>query len=87
MERPQLRIKELCQKRGITQKELAEKVGTSPSSFAQVVKGNLSIDMLQKMAVALGVSISDLIKEDTTSLTCPNCGKELELSVKEQSHL
>ena len=83
MERPQLRIKEICKEKGFTQAEIAQKIGTSPSSFAQVVKGNLSIDMLQKIAVALGVTISDLIKEDSTTLTCPNCGTELELTVKD----
>ncbi|MFI3322045.1 MAG: helix-turn-helix transcriptional regulator [Rikenellaceae bacterium] len=85
MGRPQLRIKELCKKQGITQAEVAQKIGTSASSFAQIVKGNISIDMLQKIAVALDVRISDLIVEErsSTSLTCPNCGVTLELKVKE----
>lgn len=83
MERPQLRIKEICKEKGFTQAEIADKIGTSPSSFAQIVKGNLSIDTLQKIAVALGVTISDLIKEDCTSLTCPKCGTALELTIKE----
>ena len=79
MERPQLRIKEICKEKGVTQAEIAQRIGTSPSSFTQVVKGNLSIDMLQKIAVALGVTISDLIKEENTSLSCPKCGARLKL--------
>ena len=82
MERPKLRIKEICKAKGITQAEIAQKIGTSPSSLTQIVKGNLSIDMLHKIATALDVTISDLISEDHNSLTCPNCGKELEITVK-----
>ena len=82
MERPKLRIKEICKAKGITQAEIAQKIGTSPSSLTQIVKGNLSIDMLHKIATALDVTISDLISEDHSSLTCPNCGQELEITVK-----
>ncbi len=85
MERPQLKIKEICKKKGITQAEVAQKIGTSPSSFTQIVKGNLSIDMLQKIAIALDVRISDLIVEEgrSSTFTCPNCGATLKLKVKE----
>lgn len=43
-------------KKGVTQKELAERVGTTQSSIARLEGGNInpSLDFLQKIAQVLG---------------------------------
>ncbi|MEG1693460.1 MAG: helix-turn-helix transcriptional regulator [Bacteroidales bacterium] len=75
MKRQQLRIQDILKEKGITQKELAEKIGTSPSSLAQVIKGNISIDTLYKIAEALGVEITDLFKKDGFTALVDNKGE------------
>lgn len=82
-----MKIKEILKDKNITAKELATQIGMSEAglSVALSEKGNPSLSTLRKIAEALNVKVSDLIKEDgdTTSLTCPKCGTELELSIKE----
>lgn len=60
-------IKKIRKERGYSQKQLAEKLGTSPQNLAQYEKGKRmpKIETLDKIASALNVSIAD-IKEDIT---------------------
>ncbi|VVB91003.1 Helix-turn-helix [uncultured archaeon] len=46
-------------KKGVTQKELALKVGTTQSSIARLEGGNVnpSLDFLQKIATVMGLSV------------------------------
>jgi len=46
-------------KKGITQKELAEKIGTKQSAIARLESGNFNptLDFLQKTAKALGTKL------------------------------
>lgn len=52
--------------RGITQKELAELIGTAAGSLAHIEKGtrNPSLDVLYKIADALNVSILNLLTDE-----------------------
>ena len=80
----EFKILELCKERGLTQKELAEKMGISRVGLSKAINGNTTITTLKKVAEALGVPVYDLFdKPSCTSLTCPKCGTELELTVKE----
>lgn len=67
------KIKELCKEKGITQKELAEKIGLTPIGLAKASSGNPTIETLEKIATGLGVSVIDLFKSDTNTITCPKC--------------
>lgn len=80
-----LRIKELCKLRGITQAQLADKLGIQPVSFSQAVSRNkFNMARLSEIADALGVEIPELFEHATSSqsITCPNCGKSLTLKVE-----
>lgn len=57
------KIKHLRTEKGITQKELANRLGTSQQNLAQYENGkrNPKLETVRKMADALGVYISDLI--------------------------
>jgi transcriptional regulator with XRE-family HTH domain len=57
------RIKEVRKQKGITQKELASRLGVVPSAISQFESGdgNMKIETLEKIAVALGCEFSDLI--------------------------
>ena len=53
------RIKEICRDKGITQKELAEKIGITAVGLAKAIAGNT----LEKVADALGVDVVELFAE------------------------
>ncbi len=59
------RIKEIRKEKGISQLELANKLGFSQAYIAMIEKGKRDIDteLLNKIAQALGVSVSELLEE------------------------
>lgn len=78
----EFRIKEICKNKGITQKELAEKIGISAVGLAKALAGNTTVGTLDKIASALGVSVSELFEApaaDSVVITCPHCGKPITL--------
>lgn len=78
-----LRIKELCRQRGITQAELAKRIGRSPVSLSQAFhRGSISLTYLQDIANELHVDIPDLFLSDTGTLTCPHCGKQITIKIE-----
>ena len=79
----ELRIKELCKLQGITQVELAEKIGISQPSLSQRLN-NPNLSSLEEIAQALGVSVRDLFKPEgnAAKLTCPHCGMPIEICIK-----
>ena len=91
-------IKALCKLHGITQKELAEKIGITNSALnISLSKNNPRYSTLESIAEALGVSVSQLLRtpeeweqqneqqpaeENAKVLRCPHCGEEIELYIK-----
>lgn len=57
------RIKEICRDKGITKKELAEKIGITAVGLAKAIAGNTTIGTLEKVADALGVDVVELFAE------------------------
>lgn len=82
MANTELRIKELCKERGITQAQLADKLGIQAVSFSQAVSRNkFNMDRLAEIADALGVEIPELFdKPKDGVIHCPHCGKEIKLN-------
>ncbi|MFR0679424.1 helix-turn-helix domain-containing protein [Dysgonomonas mossii] len=81
-----LRIKEICKKQGVLQKDIADKLGITDIALRASLKGNPTIGTLEKVASALNVHISELFEKDTpndNTIKCPNCGTELEVRKKE----
>ncbi len=81
----ELRIKEVIKEQGLTITELAEKMGINRVNLSNMVNGNPTVETLNKIADALGVSVTELFeqpKHDTAQLTCPHCGKSIEIGVK-----
>lgn len=79
-----LRIKELLKEKGLMHKELAEKLGVTDISLRASLKGNPTIGTLEKIAVALGVTVPELFApQPTNTITCPHCGAVLEIREKE----
>lgn len=55
------RIKEILKEKGITQKELAEKIGMSEVGLSKAVNGNTTMSTIEKIANALNVDKHSLI--------------------------
>lgn len=60
-----LRILDICKQVGITQKELAERIGLSAVGLSKAINGNPTKDTLEKIASALNVRITELFEEPT----------------------
>lgn len=79
-----MRIKDVIKEKGLTVKEVAERLGMSSPSLSSAINGNPTIGMLEKIASALGVPISELFeKPEENVIHCPNCGAELQLKKKD----
>lgn len=75
------RIKELCKEKGLLFKDLARIVGVTDVGLRQSLGGNPTIGTLEKIASALGVSVSELFDAPKEGvINCPHCGKEIKLN-------
>ena len=79
-----LRIKDILKEKGITQIELATKIGKKPQYINSIVNGGTgaSLNTLKEIAEALDVPLSSLFADyKTSSLSCPHCGKDLHINI------
>lgn len=80
-----LRVKEICKEKGITIQELADNMEMKRESLSRAINGNPTLETLEKIASALGVNISELFdqpKNNTAGITCPHCGKNINIKVE-----
>ena len=56
------KVKELCAERGMTIKQLAEKMKIAPESLSRAINGNPQLSTIRKIAEALDVSVTDLFE-------------------------
>lgn len=75
-----LRIKEVCQEKGLTQKELAGKLGVSEMTLSRASKGNTSLQLLESIANMLSIEVSELFaSKQGNAITCPKCGTKFKM--------
>lgn len=60
----ELRVKEICKKKGLTLQQLADKIGVSRQALDLSIKGNFKSDRVQEIADALDISPFELISAD-----------------------
>lgn len=88
-----MNIKKVIKDSGWTLEQLAAEMknkngekGISQPSVSSIVNGNPTLDKLQEIANIIGVSVSTLVSDEDdmrkTSVTCPHCGKEIQIEVK-----
>lgn len=84
-----LRLKELCKSKGITQAELAERIGIQSHSLRQAIyRNSISMATLVKLADGLGVTIPELFEDFKAPSAdveangiCPHCGKPIKITL------
>lgn len=77
------RIAEILKSRGMTQTDLAEKIGISRVGLSKAINGNTTITTLRKIAAALEVEVSELFTPKSNTIVCPKCGTVLEVKERE----
>ncbi len=63
-----LKVKELCRKKDMTIKQIAEKMGIAPESLSRAINGNPKLSTIRKISEVLGVSITDLFDRNEDEL-------------------
>lgn len=85
----QNRIKIVIKEKGYTIKGLAEKMGMTRENLFHIID-TPSYSTLERLSEALDVPVwqffasrEDVLGDsDSTSITCPHCGKEIKIEVK-----
>lgn len=80
-------IKKVIKERGWTLEKLAAEMtnkqggkGITQPTVSQIINGNPSLDKLKEIASIIGVTVSDLLRdEDDNVIICPSCGAKLEI--------
>ena len=89
-----LQIKEALKKRGLTQNELADRLGINRVSLCRLLsdKNDMRISTIKKIADAIGCDVTEFFTkaepEEHNVITCPHCGAKLviNLSVSDKKH-
>ena len=55
-------VKRICKAQGRQLKELANEMGMDPGSLTRAIYGNPRLDTVEKIAIALGVSVKSLFE-------------------------
>lgn len=77
-----LNIKKAIKSKGLEVKEVAKRMGITSTGLSQHINGNPSVEVLERIAYAIGCDISELFEQpnkDTLSITCPHCGKKIKI--------
>lgn len=80
-----LMIKEAIKRNGTSVNELADKMGISRVTLSTHINGNPSTEILLRIADAIGCPVTELFeqpKSDSLALTCPHCGKNINIKVE-----
>ena len=76
-----LNIKKAIKEKGFEVREIANKMGITPTGLSQHINGNPSVEVLERIASAIGCDVSDLFEkpERENYIVCPHCGKRINI--------
>ena len=78
-----LNIKQAIKSRGIEVREIANRMGITPTGLSQHINGNPSVEVLTRIADAIGCDISELFdkpESEQNIIVCPRCGTRLKVT-------
>lgn len=55
------RIQQICREKGMTQTELAQKIGITKATLSDSIGGDMRLSTIDRIAKSLDVSIKDLL--------------------------
>ena len=94
-----LNIKRAIKEHGLKVKQVADKMGITPTALSQQINGKLykgrrvdsnpSVDVLTRIANAIGCDVVELFDpvqqhDDPNTIICPHCGKKIVFTKKEE---
>lgn len=79
------RIKEILDQKGMTAKQLADKMGVTPQYISGIIReqGSASVSVLSNIAKVLEVPLASLFDDYVSSddsFICPYCGNKLHIT-------
>ena len=89
-----LQIKEALKQRGLTQNDLADRLGINRVSLCRLLsdKNDMRVSTMKKIADAIGCDVTEFFTpaetEEHNTITCPHCGAKLviNLSISDKKH-
>lgn len=86
-------IKKIAKEKGYTMAKIADELGINRVTLAQSLSGNPTLHKLQDVSGVLQCSVGDFFRDEmaeenrpSVSLTCPNCGKTIRLSIQSEDN-
>jgi len=79
-----LQIKEVVKAKGLTIQQVADKMGINRVGLSNHINGNPSVEILERIANAIGCDIVELFEhpeKDEAQIVCPHCGKNISIKV------
>lgn len=78
-----MRIKEVIKEKGLTVGIVAKRMGVVQPALSRVINGNPTVEMVERVAAAIGVPASELFEQPTkNTITCPYCGKTITIKTE-----
>lgn len=77
-----LNIKRAIKEHGLTSKTVAERAGMTAVNLSYHINGNPSVEILQRIAAAIGCDVVELFDPVKPTITCPHCGGRIALDVR-----
>lgn len=76
-------IKRVIKAKGLTVKDIADKMGISSVGLSQHINGNPSVQVLERIADAVGCEVGDFFEKSANDyLSCPHCGKKINIKIE-----
>ena len=76
-----LNIKQAIKNYGLTSKEVAERAGMTAVNLSYHINGNPSVEILNRIATAIGCDVVELFDPKKPTIICPHCQKEIAIDI------
>lgn len=72
------RIKEKAKENGKTITSIAAELGVMQQALSRTINNpRITLEDLEKIAGAIGCSVSDFLEDGQNTIVCPHCGKKI----------
>ena len=91
-------IQGMIKQKGYTQARVAELIGMNTGNFSVMIRGNITVENLRRIADAIGCKVTDFFADETAAIdaaqvdhvgapgsggiVCPHCGRSIQLTAQ-----